>query len=212
MGYNSPPGDEIAQLFEILRELGRRVSELERPTGTQVYDALAELRQLVEELPGQIDAALAVAVNTGTLTATGNINAGGIVTATGGIISADVKSRSLVVGYDSVYIDANNRMGLSPSARRFKQDIEPIDMEPSVIDQMAPVSFRLIGAVEELGDQAKVEAGFIAEDLEAIGLGQFVTRGSDGAPTGIAYERLTVPLVVAVKQLRADVAALQAGG
>jgi len=227
-GYFTPPKDDLDVLRQVLQSLKDRVAELERPTGTQTAEAVKQLRALVEDLQEQIDNLLSTAVNTGNVTATGFGHFGGEVTAGGnasvagtfsaggvanlnpGIVSSDVKSRVLAIGYNAVYIDVNNRMGLSPSSRRFKQDIETHEVDFTLIDQMVPRSFRLIGAVEVMGDAAPREVGFIAEELDELGFGEFVTRDSAGTVAGIAYDRLTVPLVAAVKQLRADVADIRA--
>lgn len=193
-GYLIPASDPIDQLVLRLRDIERRVSESESFTGAEIADALQTLTDLVNGLLTQVNGVFS-----------GYLYSGGRGTFDGGVTSADVKARTLSVGYDSVYIDANNIMGKSPSARRFKQDVESYRYDPAVIDQIDGVRFRLIGAVEALGDDAKVEDGFIAEQLEDIGLGNFVSYDETGQPTGIAYERLTVPLVSAVQSLRTEV-------
>ena len=197
-GYIVPPVGEYGELLQILRELRDRVSELERPSGTQTADALQQIRDLIAGILAQTD------VNaSGNITAGGTINSTGRGTFSGGVTSADVKSRTLSVGYDSVYIDANNIMGKAPSALRFKQDIEAY-RHGAEIDLIETNRFHLIGAVEALGEKAPWEHGVIAEQLDAIGLSMYVNRDADGTPHGVAYDRLTIPLINAVQDLRAE--------
>ena len=209
---------ELAFLIDRLENVDRRLDTLERPSGEQLAQTVKELAALVEGIQETLEewtstrytnAAIDAKVASPGAIAPTSVTATGIGQFDGGIISADVKARTLSVGYDSVYIDASNRMGKSPSARRFKTDIAPAEFDADIVDKLEPVQFRLIGAVEVLGDDAPVEVGFIAEQLDDVGLGQYVTRDEDGTPHGVAYERLTVPLVAAVQALRADIAELR---
>lgn len=221
-GYRTgQPPTELADLIDELDSINGRLDTLERPSGEQLAQVVAELTEWVTNIQAQLDDYLAndaytkaqvdaLVASPGAIAPT-SVTSAGIGQFDGGVISADVKARTLSVGYDSVYIDANNRMGKSPSARRFKQDIGPAALDVALIDSLEPVRFRLVGAVEVLGDAAPVEVGFVAEQLDDIGLGQFVTRDDDGTPHGVAYERLTVPLVAAVQALTARVAALEGG-
>jgi hypothetical protein len=127
----------------------------------------------------------------------------------GGVTSADVKSRTLSVGYDSVYIDANNIMGKSPSALRFKQDVQPYTYDPTIVDRMQGYTFRLIEAVNILGDQAEIEHGYISDYLADIGLGDFARVDADGRFSGIAYERMIVPVADSLKATRAELRQVQ---
>lgn len=114
------------------------------------------------------------------------------------------------MGYDSVYIDVNSVMGKSPSALRFKQDLEEFTFDPTIVDRMQGYTFRLIGAVEALGADAPVEHGYIADYLDEIGLSMFVRRDEDGQFSGLAYERLVLVAIDALKDTRARLADLEA--
>lgn len=201
----------IEAIERAARELGPSIAASFAPVVANLQATVIATIQATYSTTAQMNAAIASpgAISPTTVTASGAISAGDVATFNPGIVSSDVHARVLSVGYDSVYIDVNNRLGISPSARRFKQDIQPVTIDTSAIDRMQPQQFRLIGAVEALGDKAKIEVGFIAEDLDEIGYGDFVTRDNDGVIAGIAYERLTVPLVAAVKELRATVKDLQ---
>jgi uncharacterized coiled-coil protein SlyX len=218
-GYRpgSPPTD-LAFLIERLAKIDGRLDTLERPSGEQLAQIVEELTAWVTDIQSQLDDYLAndaytkaqvdaLVASPGNISP-GMINAGGVATLNPGIVSSDVKTRVLSVSYDSVYIDGFNRMGLSPSARRFKQDETDHDFDPSIVDAMQGKRFRLIAAVEAYGDEAPYELGYIADDLEKIGLGDFVRRDGEGEIAGLAYERIVIVAVDAIKALRREHAEL----
>jgi hypothetical protein len=49
-------------------------------------------------------------------------------------------------------------------------------------------------------DPGPLTAGFIAEELEEVGLDLFVTRDEQGRPEGVSYDRLTTALLLLVKK------------
>jgi hypothetical protein len=198
------PANFFDKLRAEIRRLDQRIDNRAGFDATQLNRTVAKLQALVDGLVNAVNG-----VFSGFITAGGNITAGGRGTFTGGVTSTDVKTRTLSVGYDSVYIDANNIMGKAPSARRFKQNITPFRHRDE-IDQIETDSFYLVGAVEALGDAAPLEYGVIAEQLDEIGLGMYVTRDADGTPHGVAYERLTIPLINAVQDLRAEMREIRA--
>lgn len=199
------PRDEAEQV--------RRARDIEREIEEMLADGT--LRALIDSLPASIAAIIATAVNTITLGVSGNATVGGTLgvtgrsTLTGGVTSADVKSRTLSVSYDAVYIDVNNIMGKSPSALRFKQDLEKYNFDPNIVDLMQGFTFRLIGAVEALGEAAPREHGYIADYLDAVGLGMFVRRDEDGQFSGLAYERLVMVAIDSLKDARRIIRAQQ---
>ena len=128
-----------------------------------------------------------------------------------------------VSGYTIAYINVDGRLCVGASAARFKQDFQPVHADPLIAGIYAAnlLHFRLIAAVEtidrkmgplaegELRGTASVEIGLLADQLETIGLGEFVYRDSAGDVLGIQYERLTVPLIAVVQSLDRR---LRAGG
>lgn len=197
------PNFPLQQFQARLDKINSRLDGLERPTGTSIGSLVAQVQQAIVNIGAAVTAFLSAGFTTGTMHATGR------VTADGGVTSADVKSRTLSVSYDAVYIDINNIMGKSPSARRFKQDITDHEFSADVIDQMQGHEFRLIAAVEALGDEAPFEIGYIADELESIGLEAFVRYDSDGQVSGLAYERIVIVAIDALKQARADIAEIK---
>jgi hypothetical protein len=192
MGYNTPPGDPIQQLLGSIAEIKRRVAELERPTGTQVYDALTELRQLVEDLPGQINAALAISVTTGTITASGTLNVAGAA------YFPEAYANPVTVAYFAAYLNGDNRLGRTVSSRRYKRDIKTWTPDVQALFAARLVTYRQKTAVQEIGGDAPVEWGLIAEELLELGLDWLVIT-VDGKPEGIAYEKIGAALLPLVQ-------------
>jgi hypothetical protein len=107
------------------------------------------------------------------------------------------------------------------STEHVKSDIQDLVVDPGAVLQLRPRTW-LPGPVErqcpdwlhvqhdegecragELVDPPEDvprEVGFVAEELDALGLTQFVEYGVDGAPTSIRYDRLTAALVPLVQQ------------
>ena len=228
MANPGAPDDSIGNLQDIIDGIRQQIRELATFDGTQNTRAIEKLQMLIDELPAQVFAVLAVAVNTGNVTATGfghfgsDVSAGAAITAQGavsgssgsfpvGVTSLGARSTTLTNGFANFYIDSAGRMGIVPSSIWVKQDIHAADTrdEVAAIFRMPIVDYRYIAAVEEHGDAARVERGSIAEYVELIGLGRYVSRDADGEVDGINYERLTIPLIAAVQSLDARLRALE---
>lgn len=81
------------------------------------------------------------------------------------------------------------------SARRFKQDIVPLDEGLGALWHLKPVSYQLINDDEHLGRQI----GLIAEDVENVDK-RLVGYTKAGETLGVRYMQLTALIVQAVKQ------------
>jgi len=212
------PSDFRAQLSELRRQLDERIDRISTFDATQMNRAIETLTQLVNDLPGQIDAALATAVNTGNVTATGNITAAGFISASGpvsgssgtfnsGVRSLDVYNR-LVSGspYKVQYVDSSGQMGYVPSSRRYKRDIVTAELDVrSIMAQLRVVTFRYLGAVELSGTEAAVEWGVIAEEIHDLGLTWLVDYNEDGLPDGVKHERFAILLIMAAQDQQSQI-------
>ena len=161
------------------------------------------------------------AASSATSAVTGSSTVGGNSTVSGQIFIPN--GFAAVSGYTIAYINNDGRISVGASAARFKQDFQPVHAEPLIAGIYAAnlLHFRLIAAVDEIdgkmgplreGEQrgtAAIEIGLLADQLETIGLGEFVYRDGGGAVLGIQYERLTVPLIAVVQSLDRR---LRAGG
>lgn len=93
------------------------------------------------------------------------------------------------------YINVLGEEGYVPSTRRVKQDIVTVDLDAAAVRAIRTVAFRYILAVENLGDDAPVEVGLIAEEVHDLGHTWLVDYDEDGSPAGIKYERLALALL-----------------
>jgi hypothetical protein len=118
----------------------------------------------------------------------------------GGLTSLAVYENSITAAERrDMYISPNGVFGFLSSSRTQKQDIVSADLDTSSILSINPVKFKYIQEVENLGDVAEIEVGFIAEDLHDAGLTQFVDYGRSGEPEGVKYTTYVVALQAVVR-------------
>jgi hypothetical protein len=79
------------------------------------------------------------------------------------------------------------------SARKKKKDIEPSHYGLAEINLLEPVKYIM-------KDSGRADVGLIGDDAIRI-MPEFVSVDADGNVVGIAYSRLTVPLIASVKEL-----------
>jgi hypothetical protein len=135
--------------------------------------------------------------------------AGGGTVQFGGLLdSNDTYANDITTTRRAMWISSAGVMGYASSSRTKKQDIIAATLDPAAILSIEPKHFRYIKAVEELGSEAPVEIGMIAEDLHDAGLGDFVDYGASGDIEGIHYSNYVVALQVVVRDQAAKIAAL----
>jgi hypothetical protein len=99
------------------------------------------------------------------------------------------------------------------SAQRYKTDIVDLALDLAAVRALRPVRYRDRGEVDRDGDEARTHVGFIAEEVDELGLGEFVhyRDTEDGpVPDGIQYDRIVVAQHMLIADLEARVAALAA--
>jgi hypothetical protein len=104
----------------------------------------------------------------------------------------------------NVAISSDGTLGRSTSSERYKKDIQPLAKGLAEVLQMIPVIYR--SRSDNDGDT--VFAGFTAEQLDEIGLQEFVVHDDDGRPDAIRYPQLTSLTVAAIQDLAAQIDAL----
>jgi hypothetical protein len=105
---------------------------------------------------------------------------------------------------DYVHISSSGRLGVCLSSKRYKENITPLQDEFSKILEARPVAFTFKKSKEP-------GIGFIAEDLDELGLGNLVNYDSQGKPRSIRYELISLYLLEvlkdqadSIKELRAE--------
>jgi len=215
--YRTPPGEGLGPLLETIKEVKRRLSELETPTGTsmgslyaQVQAKLAELEATVNDLVADALVNFYTKTETNALVASpGNISPGN-VTGSGALKFPSVYSTILSSDYRAVWVTGvDGQLGHVPSAARFKQDIAGADMDATALLMAAEIVwFRYKAAVEDNVDAPAVLGG-IADQFAAAGLGHMVTVDEEGEPFSIEDRPLLYTLLKSHQELVARVEALE---
>ncbi|MGG7510963.1 hypothetical protein [Plantibacter sp. YIM 135249] len=200
-----PAGGQWASLFLQVQ------TALANITST-VTAAIASLSYTKSEIDGRI--ASPGAISPSTVSASGSVS-GSTGTFNGGVFSTDARNFVVVTNYAASWIDVNGHFGISPSSRRFKQDIETWSPDLALLfSKLRAVRFRYNISDQPIGLDAHgnpilgphpdpglgpLQYGFIAEELVEAGLEQFTFKDADGLVMGINYDRLVVPLFAAIQ-------------
>ena len=145
----------------------------------------------------------------------GSANFTGSVTGQSGVISNSSLTRTQLAGGGTTgasITDGGNFVRTS-SSRRYKTDIQPLELDLADLYDVEPKTFKRIEEVEESPETARVYPGFIAEELAGTSLDKFVfyskDENGDDRPEGIHYPELTAALLLAIKDLNARIEALE---
>lgn len=110
------------------------------------------------------------------------------------------------VGNGVNFITGTGQLGPTTSSRRYKKDIEDMQVDSSKIYDLRPVEYFWIP--EHLKSDRK-EFGYIAEEVVDI-YPVVVPVDGEGLPNGVNYERLVVLMIAEMKKLRDRIAVLEA--
>jgi len=114
------------------------------------------------------------------------------------------------------------------SSVRYKTAIEDLPVDPAAVLQMRPRSWQPLPPTRQCPDwqhelhgedecrsgepgeplEGPRHVGFIAEELDALGLGAFVSRDAEGLPDGIHYDRLTAAIIPVLQAQQQQITAL----
>lgn len=189
------PAQATNKLVSTLNEYGRRLRELEKPSGSQLTQAI----QKVLDISANIDQTVAASINRNSYdraTIDQKCNAwnwGVLPPGRGGTNTTNAYNNVFSSGsWRAVWALSDGTMGTAQSSRKVKQDF----MMPDItLEQMRSVDwtlYRFIDDVNRNGDSAAIHIGMIAEELDDNGLGQFVEYNDDYEPVGINYPMLGV--------------------
>ncbi|WP_449408364.1 tail fiber domain-containing protein [Microbacterium maritypicum] len=183
---------------------------------SEVYDGTGSVFSKVPryDAGGRLIAAAPVADNHAVPLGTMNLAFGNALMRYGGILDQGrltvqgageifmTNLSNVTSGFVAMYRNGDGRVGISPSARRFKRDIKD---HPYTIEQLRAirvVSYRLkAGVYGEGWEDQPGDVGVIAEELIDAGLSEFVVFDDEGAPLSVHYERLALVAIGAVQEL-----------
>lgn len=189
------PAQATNKLVSTLNEYGRRLRELEKPSGSQLTQAI----QKVLDISANIDQTVTASINRNsydraTIDAKCNAwNWGVLPPGRGGTNTTNAYNNVFSAGsWRAVWALSDGTMGTAQSSRKVKQDF----LKPDItLEQMRAVDWTLYRFIDDVnlnGDDAAVHVGMIAEELDDNGLGQFVEYNDDYEPVGINYPMLGV--------------------
>ena len=187
------------------------------------------------KISGTAAVSVASVTTTGTVVATGNVQTfGDVVLAgdlkttlntndvffnvvnNGGTAIMSIDSNQGVNGHDvgsssirAVYSRSTNVIGFSSSSQRFKEQISAYEFDGEAVRGMVPVRFKYRADVEEYGDDAGWNYGFIAEQAEQSGLAELIGRDENGLVDYFAYERMCVAQQQLIRDLYEKLEALE---
>jgi hypothetical protein len=122
-------------------------------------------------------------------------------------------SVATVAGED-VHVNPNGQLGVSPSSRRFKDEIKPMDKASEAILALKPVTFHY---KKEIDPKSTERFGLVAEEVEKVNP-DLVSRDAQGKPFTVRYDAVNAMLLNEflkehwkVQQLEKQVEALTAG-
>lgn len=204
-GYPVVQPDDMARFVADFKEHARRIRELERPTGSQLNETVKQLQGLVDGLIHQTN------INaTGTATIGGATSIGGATTISGIIRNVVAYSNPITTSFRNLFVTSvDGQFGFNLSSRRFKQDIETAEVAAADVLNLRLVTYRYIAAVEEFGEAAAIEHGFIAEEVEAAGLGWLVDYGEDGKPLTLKFHLIGMAMLIVAQDQERRLAELE---
>lgn len=122
------------------------------------------------------------------------------LTASNGIASSTILN-STNSGSANVTIDASGILHKVSSSVRFKKNIQPINNLEIKSNNFLKLTPKTWNDKNDHSNNPQQYVGLIAEDLEKLGLEEFVEYDKQGKPTGIMYDRLIVLLLPTINKL-----------
>lgn len=103
------------------------------------------------------------------------------------------------------YDPTNKRLFFDTSSRRYKRNIKPLEDDFSLILKAQPKTYT------RPNDESNTwEIGYIAEEMDSLGLKRLVEYNADGTIDGFNYEKMILYVTEVVKNQHADIEKLQA--
>lgn len=118
------------------------------------------------------------------------------------------------IGHDTTgsaancHITTDGRIYRVSSSLRYKTDVSAAEVDPAAVLSLQGRTW--VDKASEDDQGARRHVGFIAEELDAAGLTDFVDYDDEGRPDAIQYDRLSVGLLAVVKSQQAQLDALSA--
>lgn len=142
----------------------------------------------------------------GSVTVSGGVSAGPSGIATSGNIVGVGTYNQTNTGR-AMFVASNGLYGIGASSRRFKENIVDADIDTSAVLKLAVRKFNYKKSFDETMPE---DIGVIAEELEELGLTDFIYFDDEGIPDGVAYEKLALALIPVIQEQQARLDSLEA--
>lgn len=193
----NPPNSQ-SRILTILNEYGKRLRELERPSGTQLIQAAQQIYDALNNLDSMVAASIVKQSYTRSEidVRLAQWRWGVLAPGNGGTGIANAYNNLFTVGpWRAVWVLSDGTMGTSQSSRTVKTDITDAD-EFINVDDLRRVKWCVYRFIEDMNlnlDDSTPRLGMIAEELDDNGLGWLVEYDEDTLqPVGINYPMLGV--------------------
>ena len=123
------------------------------------------------------------------------------IEATNGYITAPAVYTLTTGSAANVFVGTGGDLRRSTSSLKYKRDIQNSTHGLAEVLQLRPVTYK----GKSVGDGDTVFGGLIAEEVDALGLTEFVQYAEDGTPDALAYGNMVSLCIKAIQELKAIV-------
>lgn len=116
--------------------------------------------------------------------------------------SSAIHDRTTSANANTVITSNDHTLRRSTSARKYKDDIQKSDVDPYLLLEIEPKSW-IDKAEQAEGNVQRRYYGLIADEVEEVGLGDYVTY-DNGEVDALMYDRLWTLLIPIVKDLKQE--------
>jgi hypothetical protein len=102
----------------------------------------------------------------------------------------------------AMFVNSAGLYGIGASSRRFKENIIDAEIDTNAVLDIRVRKFNYKKSFDETMPE---DIGVIAEELEDLGLTDFIYYDSEGIPDGVAYEKLALALIPVLKKQQAQI-------
>jgi hypothetical protein len=100
----------------------------------------------------------------------------------------------------NMYVNTDGSFGRATSSLKYKTDVKNYDKGLAEVLKMRPVYYKSINEREK----DLQFAGLIAEEVDELGLTEFVQYAKDGSPDALAYQNMIVLAFKAIQELKSE--------
>ena len=104
----------------------------------------------------------------------------------------------------NVFVDSSGYLLRSTSSIKYKKDVVDYDKGLTAVQSLRPVYYKSNRTNADGNEDSHQYAGFIAEEIDAAGLTEFVQYGEDNTPESLAYGNMVALLTKAIQELKAE--------